>query len=440
MKRKFILTAAIIAFCSCTSNSQNTKSKAIIPSVKLLAKEIYQQIPEKRYPGLKPGEIAPDAAKIDVDRIVTILNGVCIVQKGAAYALVDLKGNFIVPWGRYTEMTVPQVPFTTLIHVKDEAGLQGFINVKGEVVIPVAYSGIRDFNAYRILKGAYTRTRLDSRGNYIPGFDDGADVDFWGLREPLGQPQAVNRMLTLKGQYINKAGKITIQLPKGGGQPFSDGMAAVSGDNGYGEGKWGFIDTTGKLVIPYTYTYPPSNFHNGLAMVRPWQKADFDYAYIDKTGAVKFKVGTGADNSYFRYEPANKGNFLNGYAFWNVPDKGFMMMDVNGNFYKIADIIENPKLAKDETGFFYERNDERGILVRNTKYNMSFNNIYGIMGYDGQMRFPFAFKTIEPDYYSPYALAWRSEDKRVNNNPAIAGIVNRQGVFVMVVQNKSGVF
>ena len=55
---------------------------------------------------------------------------------------------------------------------------------------------------------------------------------------------------------------------------FSEGMAAVKQD-----GKWGFLDSTGKLVVPLKYTDAMS-FHNNLAIVSNGSS----YGFIDKTG------------------------------------------------------------------------------------------------------------------------------------------------------------
>ena len=41
---------------------------------------------------------------------------------------------------------------------------------------------------------------------------------------------------------------------------FSEGLASVNKD-----GKWGFIDKTGKVIIPFIYEiYNPEEFHEGL--------------------------------------------------------------------------------------------------------------------------------------------------------------------------------
>ena len=67
-------------------------------------------------------------------------------------------------------------------------------------------------------------------------------------------------------------------------------MAAVCGKVGEVE-KWGFIDTTGKLVIPLTYTIQPKSFSDGYAVIANKEKEQF---YIDKTGTIikgPFKYG-----------------------------------------------------------------------------------------------------------------------------------------------------
>src|SRR5258706_12737862 len=41
-----------------------------------------------------------------------------------------------------------------------------------------------------------------------------------------------------------------------------------------GDGKWGFIDRTGKLIIPLQFD-SANNFHEGLALVTPNKKPPF---------------------------------------------------------------------------------------------------------------------------------------------------------------------
>ena len=79
-----------------------------------------------------------------------------------------------------------------------------------------------------------------------------------------------------KGYYLinpkeKKIGKLTFD----GAKAFTkDGYAAVCRD-----GKWGYIDTEGELVIDYTYEDAES-FQNGLAAVF----TDGKWGYIDTEG------------------------------------------------------------------------------------------------------------------------------------------------------------
>lgn len=50
--------------------------------------------------------------------------------------------------------------------------------------------------------------------------------------------------------FINKSGKLVIPLEYGYAQAFSEGLASVQG----ADGKYGFINKTGKVVIPFKYT------------------------------------------------------------------------------------------------------------------------------------------------------------------------------------------
>lgn len=142
------------------------------------------------------------------------------------------------------------------------------------------------------------------------------------------------------GGYVDKNGKTVIPfiytpeiVGEGGSfsemNPFSEGLAAVqktvnpSQDNPYGQPIYGFIDKTGKTVIPFTYTHAQSfseglaavglnngkigyinknnqlviaanydsaeSFSSGLALVEIFndKKQTTDYAFIDKTGKVR---------------------------------------------------------------------------------------------------------------------------------------------------------
>jgi len=61
---------------------------------------------------------------------------------------------------------------------------------------------------------------------------------------------------------------------------FSDGMVAVRLDN-----KWGYVDKSGKLVIPLEYSVA-GDFHEGLAMIGTGFGETLRYGYINKAGEM----------------------------------------------------------------------------------------------------------------------------------------------------------
>ncbi|GEM_PF-2202606 len=78
--------------------------------------------------------------------------------------------------------------------------------------------------------------------------------------------------------FIDKSGTMVIEPQFGGASSFSEGLAAVWGDGG---GGWGFIDKSGTMVIEPRFSYA-SNFSNGLAEV----ELNGESGYIDETGTM----------------------------------------------------------------------------------------------------------------------------------------------------------
>jgi len=78
----------------------------------------------------------------------------------------------------------------------------------------------------------------------------------------------------IKWGFIDATGKVIIPFEYKEAREFAEGLAAVKLKN-----RWGFIDKTGKVVIPFQYYYA-RNFSEGLAAV---QSGPY-WGFIDKTG------------------------------------------------------------------------------------------------------------------------------------------------------------
>jgi len=90
--------------------------------------------------------------------------------------------------------------------------------------------------------------------------------------------------------YMDQTGSIVISPEYEYASRFSEGLAGVRKD-----GKWGFIDKTGKAVIPFEYDcanpYNEMLFSEGFAAVRK----DGKFGYIDKTGEAVIPFGLNYD-------------------------------------------------------------------------------------------------------------------------------------------------
>lgn len=161
----------------------------------------------------------------------------------------------------------------------------GAIDKTGKVVIPFEYYSVNDFEngvAYVMKSGGYCY--IDKRGKELPSDKEYlASLDF---------EDGLAKVFTHGGNYVylDKTGK-EIYPPSPDIRDFSEGLAAVRQGM-----KYGFIDRTGKVVIPCVY-HSVSNFKEGFALVDTGEQLGF----IDKTGNMAIPL------SYARADDFNEG-------------------------------------------------------------------------------------------------------------------------------------
>ncbi|WP_235596447.1 WG repeat-containing protein, partial [Leptospira weilii] len=106
----------------------------------------------------------------------------------------------------------------------------------------------------------------------------------WVVAKLFERPYAA--LVGDKYGYIDKTGKFIIPSQFDNAHSFSEGLAAVQ----IGK-KWGFIDKTGNFVIPPQF-YNANSFSEGLAAVQICEEGSdngcgkWKWGYIDKTGNV----------------------------------------------------------------------------------------------------------------------------------------------------------
>jgi hypothetical protein len=156
--------------------------------------------------------------------------------------------------------------------------------------------------------------------------------------------------------YINKErlinittidGQKSVSLPDniiGCQASFCDGMLSVVNK----EGKWGYVDTTGKLVVPCKYD-GTSKFGDGVAFVLTRHDDNQVVEIIDKTGTV---VGKLRENININVET----RFFNGKCVAVNSDNRCGFLDKDGTFNKLnAEVAQVTQTT--EAGFIFKTQD-----------------------------------------------------------------------------------
>jgi len=170
----------------------------------------------------------------------------------------------------------------------------GFIDRSGAFVIEPQFQEAEDFSdgLARVRQGAYGYIDQTGAMAIAPRFDEArsfseglAGVTFAGS----GDPRRI--------AYLDKSGKIAFELRGYDMGEFRDGLAPVNTNMEFGVGKnnvpiirgfWGFVDTTGKKVIPAKYS-EAENFSEGLAAVNVDSVFVPKWGFIDRTGKMIIK-------------------------------------------------------------------------------------------------------------------------------------------------------
>lgn len=192
----------------------------------------------------------------------------------------------------------------------------GFINTKGELVIPCKYMCTDEGTGF---------------------FTEGLAVVYDG--EKYG--------------YIDKTGKEVIPFIYDLACPFSEGLACVTKDD-----EWFFIDKTGQKVIKINTL---SAFYNGLAV--ECSEDGEKYYYIDKTGknafGVKFDSAESFIDGYARVGKKVGGEYL--YGFIDKTGKEVILCKYQ-NLYSLSEGLA--LICNDDTYGFIDLNGKSTFDVQ----------------------------------------------------------------------------
>ena len=207
--------------------------------------------------------------------------GLAAVMKGDKVGYIDTKGNVVVPF-QYEIIDLGEPgQFAEGLAAVCKNERFGYIDKSGNEVVPCKYSIAFDFRDGRAL------VRKDDKYGYID--KSGKEVIPCSFDEAEFFSEGF-AAVSKDGKYyvIDKNGKEVFSLSAydtGFGSPiFEEGLAPVFRKIGDSH-VCGFVDTSGKEVIPCVYTNWPS-FSEGLAVV----EKDGVYGFVDKKGNSTFDL------------------------------------------------------------------------------------------------------------------------------------------------------
>jgi hypothetical protein len=222
---------------------------------------------------------------------------------GTAFGWIDKTGKFVIPptWDGADDFHEGLAVVTRgLQDLPHEYSSFGYINMKGEVVIPLKFQSAGAFSeglAYAMSGGKWGY--INSKGSWVItpryGMPITGTLVMIGYYPPYVQYtsfgvsrfhdgyavvwDAGKNFDTGVAHFIDKTGKQVFGRTFQAAGEFSEGLAEVEVN-----GKWGFIDTSGRMVIQPQFATDESTlpgFSEGLAAV---DKEVWKVGYIDKTG------------------------------------------------------------------------------------------------------------------------------------------------------------
>jgi hypothetical protein len=379
--------------------------------------------------GMKPGEVFSGATQIEFETCDPFKEGFAVIRKGSACALIDRTGKLIVPYGKYLNIfgfsnslcAVQTAPKDQTATSDPLPSFYGFIDKTGTLSIPCQYVEVSPFDA----SGKSYADRFVKINDYKMPESYPVILDKTGketkYKKDAYSKSYSGRIVTVEGIYWAGKKVEPIDFKLEAAHPYSEGLAAVSKLDEFGNKKWGFVDIRGKVVIPFQFSNEPGDFNAGRAVVIPASNQEFDYGYINKKGEAVIKLKGDnktlfAKGDYSRCSFAKDGIAISGVG---IP-AGDVVLDTLGKMLDIPGVIRTK--TKIDSPIQITQLENR-LMVYQVKGK------YGMMSLDMRYFLPPVFEKLSlHDFESglAYAVYRDSTGKKTE------GYVNSEGVFFIV--------
>ena len=330
------------------------------------------------FPEDVPGSLSENVKKIRASALFSFSEGYAVIHDGQNEALIDVSGQLVIPFGRYHyDETGFQFGMCGVYeqynYKKYIKGKKGFINREGILKVPYRYAHAGFFCPTL----GFGRKPLPDDNKPLNLFDENGrelGVDLTKVPPPKWDQGRLIFGAAVSGHGENRRFKFTdyngvvrISTSFIKAHDFSEGLAAVKNGKDYYNGKWGFIDETGKVIVEFIYDHEPGDFNSGRARVTLSESKTRDgkvltkYGYIDKNGRLIAELNNVAINCM-----PNDGlswswaDFNNGYVLCPSPvvcESYSSVMDVDGKKYDFSKINETFSFNNKDVKFNMEQGE-----------------------------------------------------------------------------------
>ena len=249
----------------------------------------------------------------EYDEAYPPFDGLCLVKRGNLYGYCDTMGRLRLPLQYLAASSFKDGLAVVAIDIDSFFNAYGFIDTTGQMVIPATYQycypfyegfavvknydryGLIDLQNRERLTFKYDMVSAVYKGTFFAGYDEGGVQLFDTTFHPISATyqtvigRSPNRSLVVKdgkAGFIDDSGREVIPCQYDECGLFREGRAMVSI-----AGKWGIIDTLGRTILPIqfdndlvrgeAYTY-----HDGWALIQ----LDGKYGYVDTVGNIIYPV------------------------------------------------------------------------------------------------------------------------------------------------------
>lgn len=328
-------------------------------------------------------------------------NGLAIVRDNGLYGVINPRGQYVVEC-KYSKIYPFSEGYAAVLSKDNKIG---FIDSYGEEVVPCKYE-FDKYDKYRFSEG---RAAVESGGLY--GYVDvkgNVAIDFqFSTARDFQDGFAIVFRPEKGAAFIDPQGKIIADLKAYTYfEKYAEGLVGATKGK-----KQGFLDKTGKEVIPFDFT-SVTVFSEGLAFVKDGKKQMF----IDKTG--KTVINLKCDEMYYTVFSDGLANIEKDDMVGFIDKTGKMAIPFN---YESAGDFKN--------GW--------ALVSRSVMEGNNFVTYSGIIDKTGKQVLPIAYKVMNDDEVLPGWLLYVYEDPNyayVNFNGVSYSDVYRQYTTVASVE------